>query len=390
MRMNRISAVTVSLVMAGFAAAAERSEVPLGHKDFYPSAAQPVGFRGDGNGCFPGATPVTDWREGTVEMKKQGPIDVLTTTDKKAHHIVWKTEMPSWANAQPIVVGDRVFTTAEPNMLVCVDANTGKVLWTATINPWELRGIDKAQADKIQTMYDLWREGIPHFDHMRGNGTMARHVPSIEFGPIAKAFTETTLPRILRALKEVDPSGPYEEAAKITDAAVKKYSQSLMEGDKAGTPFFTAKHDPLNGQMDRLSQVLGKRINEYADQTGSGRARVENIPLEVPWGHLVGFCGAAPVSDGQFVYASFGQGQTVCYDLNGKRIWGVQLQPSSQTCPLCSPPCWRATCWWTCTVAPRSFGGWTNGPARSSGKRPPWARGFAMTATTSAHTKWYA
>src|SRR4051812_22398709 len=35
---------------------AEPAEVPLGHKDFYPSPDRPVGFRGDGNGYFPGAT----------------------------------------------------------------------------------------------------------------------------------------------------------------------------------------------------------------------------------------------------------------------------------------------------------------------------------------------
>ncbi len=328
---TRLLGVAFLLVLAGLVEAAEPSKVPLGHKEFYPSPEHPVGFRGDGNGYFPGATPVAEWREGTVGTAKDERSEVLVLTDKKAHNIVWKTEMPSWANTQPIVVGDRVFTTAEPNMLLCVDARTGKVLWTASANPWELVGVAKPQADKIQAMYDVWREALPHFDHMRGNGTMSRRVPSREFAPIADAFVQKALPRIVKALKELDPDGSYEEAAKVTGEAVKKYSQALAESEKPG---FTGKapgwkHDPLNRQLTSLLDTLGRRINSFSEPTGPGR-RTPKIPLGVPWGHLVGFCMSAPVSDGERVYASFGQGQTVCYDLNGKRIWGTHYQPNGQ------------------------------------------------------------
>jgi hypothetical protein len=40
---------------AGVLPAAEPA--PYGSKDFHPSAERPVGFRGDGAGHFPGATP---------------------------------------------------------------------------------------------------------------------------------------------------------------------------------------------------------------------------------------------------------------------------------------------------------------------------------------------
>ena len=87
--------------------------------------------------------------------------------------------MPAWANTQPIVVGDRIFTTAEPNLLVCIDARTGKILWTDAVNPWELIGVEKTQAAKVQAMYDIWRDAIPHFERMRGSGTMTRLVPQV-------------------------------------------------------------------------------------------------------------------------------------------------------------------------------------------------------------------
>ena len=101
-------------------------------------------------------------------------------------------------------------------------------------------------------------------------------------------------------LKELDPSGAYDEAAKVTAEAVTKYCLALAEAEKPGfegqPPGW--KHDPINGQMNRLLDVLGNRINAASGSSGSGRTRVQRIPLEEPWGHLLGFCGAIPVCDG--------------------------------------------------------------------------------------------
>ena len=117
----------------------------------------------------------------------------------------------------------------------------------------------------------------------------------------------------------------------MTAEAVKKYSQILAEAEKKGESLPFDKHDPIKGQIDRLLDTLGKRLEAFDGSTpAEKRANGRKIPLEVPWGHLVGFCMSVPVSDGQYVYASFGQGQTVCYDLNGKRIWGVHHQPNAQ------------------------------------------------------------
>ena len=65
-----------------------------------------IGWRGDGSGLFPAAKPPLKW----------------------AGNIRWKTEVGPGMSS-PIVVGDRVFLTAEPDLLVCVDRNSGKILW---------------------------------------------------------------------------------------------------------------------------------------------------------------------------------------------------------------------------------------------------------------------
>jgi len=44
-------------------------------------------------------------------------------------NIVWMTRPPERTNACPIIVGDRIFTPAEPDELLCLDKATGTVLW---------------------------------------------------------------------------------------------------------------------------------------------------------------------------------------------------------------------------------------------------------------------
>lgn len=44
-------------------------------------------------------------------------------------NIVWVSRLPERSNAPPIVVGDRLFVSAEPDELLCLDKATGEVLW---------------------------------------------------------------------------------------------------------------------------------------------------------------------------------------------------------------------------------------------------------------------
>jgi outer membrane protein assembly factor BamB len=44
-------------------------------------------------------------------------------------NIVWVARLPERSNAPPIVVGDRLFVSAEPDELLCLDKKTGRTLW---------------------------------------------------------------------------------------------------------------------------------------------------------------------------------------------------------------------------------------------------------------------
>jgi outer membrane protein assembly factor BamB len=96
-------------------------KAPLGSPDFYPSPAHPVGWRGDGTGHFPGATPPTTWSRGANGERK---------------NILWEAKLPCYSWATPIVVGNKVLTRSEPYDLICLDKNTGKILWIRSHPPF--------------------------------------------------------------------------------------------------------------------------------------------------------------------------------------------------------------------------------------------------------------
>lgn len=91
-------------------------------------AAPPVGWRNDGTGRFLKATPPIHW-----------------ASDR---NIVWRVETPGRSLASPVVVGNRVFVTAEPAELVCYSTTDGKQLWQSSHRYTDAFG--KAKGDLIE------------------------------------------------------------------------------------------------------------------------------------------------------------------------------------------------------------------------------------------------
>ncbi|MCY3018146.1 MAG: PQQ-like beta-propeller repeat protein [Planctomycetota bacterium] len=89
----------------------------LGAPGFEPSPQQPFGWRGDGSGRFPGATPPLEW-----SLKK---------------NVRWSTVVGR-SYSSPIVTAKLVFVTSEPNLLVCLDRADGKVIWKVEMKPTDV------------------------------------------------------------------------------------------------------------------------------------------------------------------------------------------------------------------------------------------------------------
>lgn len=143
----------------------------------------PVGWRGDGTGQYPTATPVTEWSAQT--------------------NVVWKTPMPAWSNASPVIVGERIFVCAEPATLLCINKADGKILWQkvcdynsllaagekAKAPAWspppahEVNGYTSATpVSDGKSVYVVFGTGIAARYDLEGNRTWARMVERPEHG----------------------------------------------------------------------------------------------------------------------------------------------------------------------------------------------------------------
>jgi outer membrane protein assembly factor BamB len=95
------------------------ADAPLGTAGLRPSPQRPFGWRGDGTGRYPGATPPLDW-----SAKK---------------NVRWSVVVGR-GYASPILTDRYVFVTSEPDVLVCVDRATGRQRWKIQVQPAALAG----------------------------------------------------------------------------------------------------------------------------------------------------------------------------------------------------------------------------------------------------------
>ncbi|MEI8242684.1 MAG: PQQ-binding-like beta-propeller repeat protein, partial [bacterium] len=102
-RLLAVLVATGMILLAGLAAEGNGSPANA------PAAVQPAGWRGDGTGQHPSATPPLGWSD--------------------TSNVAWKATVGG-SYSSPVVVGDRVMVTAEPDRVLCLNVGDGKVLWS--------------------------------------------------------------------------------------------------------------------------------------------------------------------------------------------------------------------------------------------------------------------
>lgn len=129
--------ILVPFMIGGLIAA----ELPsIGAADFLPSPERPIGIRGDGNGTYPGARPVSEWSQ--------------------TENLLWRMPVANYGNSSPLVVGDRVFVVSEPGWqsdcptLACFDLATGAQHWISDVDQFsELPTADRDDARARRKKY---------------------------------------------------------------------------------------------------------------------------------------------------------------------------------------------------------------------------------------------
>ena len=306
-----LTALTLSLTAVG---SAKAEPLPYGHADFVPTSERPLNFRAGGNGYYPAATPPTEWFEGTpvlVDMKgifgnppKEVVRKVWDVADTKSKNILWKVPVPGWGYAHPIVVRNRVISLGHPHFVTCYDLKTGKQLWQREALPLLCEGQPEDKARAVQVAIDL---------------AMAIRMWGANEG---QPFGMVTLFREKQGVVE----GFQERAAKVS-RMLAKYRPAV---EKIGDPDLLTALDAdlaLTTSWEKTTNAV-QTVSDLAKKGRYPHSKlctvVENkygVPPTSTWSGHVGFSDSAPASDGERVYAVFGQGQVVCYDLEGRLVW---------------------------------------------------------------------
>ena len=326
-------------------------EAPLfGAADWKASPTDSVGFCGQGNGWYPGATPPIEWWEGrpttiTGKVTPRGGKHGVYTEEAKlpayadavAKNVRFKVPMPGWGDSLPIVVpdpthktGGRVICLGSPHHVVCLDASTGAVLWKDELElmPLPVLGKDRRTLEtpdpaKSAALQKLFERTVATYRVWYATG-LAR-------SPNPASVPKEVLPLIDLLADTVASWLP--EIATVAPGLEKDYEASVtnwraIAGAVRGTPFNFVKDDKRNGQFLSISRFLG-------------------VPIGNAWpGWISDECMASPVSDGQVVVAFFGFGQIGCWDLaSGKRRWAWRDPSirSTSASHLASPLIWKDT-----------------------------------------------
>ncbi len=281
------------LMTAAIVAAA--TEVPFAHADWKPSPTAPVGFAGQGNNWYPGATPPTEWSD---------------SAGAPARNIRWKAPIPGWTDAQPIVVGTRIIGVYSPHHVVCYDAETGKVLWKDELRLMSLPVLDKdgktigpvPAADQTARQQLLFERALAQVRvhmatwlHYRGGGmlkSLEERRPLIQY--LAETMTSW------RADLERD----FPSLVPDLDRDLQLYQAALTQ-----TP------EQIMEKTEGLRKGHGNFRNAVTKALGL-------VSLASNWQGSLSDVAAVPVSDGEVVCITMGFGQIAAYEIaTGKRLW---------------------------------------------------------------------
>jgi outer membrane protein assembly factor BamB len=123
-----------------------------------------------------------------VRKKDDGDFSLRIAASADAQYdgvnIRWVTPMPSWSWSMPIVVGERIFVTSEPDELVCINKADGKILWRHTNTTYDATSDEeRAKNPNFQEIDPLNAELARGVDADRGTvlrGQMAKLLRKID------------------------------------------------------------------------------------------------------------------------------------------------------------------------------------------------------------------
>jgi outer membrane protein assembly factor BamB len=221
--------------------------------------------------------------------------------------------MPSWTASSPIVAEGLVFTLAEPHTLVCADAGTGRILWQRENDQTE--GLPDAEREAARRLYSQWQARIRAVLSKSAELRLQEDVLLCAEGLATNAFKSNLQVKLTPDIRD-------RRAARARDETPEQRARR-----RARIEALRAERPDWGKDPNRVATGL------FTGETLSGfRAAQKELAragfLFESWAGLVGHTFATPVTDGKRLWASFGWGQVVCYDFDGRRVWFKWFAPA--------------------------------------------------------------
>ena len=175
------------------------------------AALETAGWRMNGNGEFPEATPPAEW--------------------SPTKNVIWSTPLANKSNGSPVLLNGMIFITAEPESLLCLDAATGKILWEKT-NTLE----DAATPEELEKSKKQREDGA-----------------AIE-GDLKKAQGE------FQSLRKQARDAPTDEELKKKVATAKEHITELQQKLEPFKTFLPPQAHPTNGYSSSTPVSDGKNV----------------------------------------------------------------------------------------------------------------------------------
>jgi hypothetical protein len=301
---------------------------PLGSAEFRPSPERPFGWRGDGSGRYPGATPALEWS--------------LTK------NVRWSAAVGK-SYASPIVVGDLVLVLSEPNLLVAVDRATGKEKWKKEIAAKELSdAAARAAAEEYKArdtgfaaatpvtdgalIFTVLASGIVQAVDLGGKARWTAFIDARQntaYGRSASPIlTDGKLIVHMTNLYAFDPHSGKQLWVNTdarcqygTPAALRLGTASLIV-TPAGDVMSTADGKNLNTQVgttSNVSPVVQDGLVYFAEKDVRAIRLGPDYKDESVWnGEIQGDVFGSPVLDGGLLFTATGKGELVVFDASKK------------------------------------------------------------------------
>ncbi len=172
--------------------------------------------------------------------------------------------LESKSNGSPILVNDRIIFTAEPAYLICADSKSGDILWKRSNDLLELNNISDEKRDALKAHNARIAEVGREYQRLRND---------------------------IRRLER------------------------------------TLNNQPDNKTTQESLRVKREALSANETETEALRSHPEFEKFVTPPAHNTnGYSSYTPYFDGTHIYAVFGLGVVVAYDLEGNRIWSKFLE----------------------------------------------------------------